>query len=110
MSGTRLDRYSPHIRAQKMMRESYRAGNPIRLPARARQTPVPVEITSQGLQQHSDVRDPKRPNRAVAQSVEAKETKLVLRSQDSHFKVAQTNQLRARENLIRLTLIEFAEP
>jgi hypothetical protein len=110
MSCTRLDWYSPHIRAKKMVCQTYRAGNPVGLPARARQTSIPVEITSQGLQQHSDVSDPERPNRAVAQSVEAKETQIILRCQDSHVNVAQTNPLRARENLVRLTLIEFAEP
>jgi hypothetical protein len=90
--------------------KTYSTSNPFGLAARARQTSIPVKIISHGLQQHSNVGEPKRPNGAVSKKVEAKETQIVLSAQDSHVKAPQTNHLGTSEDLIRLTLVEFTEP
>src|SRR5260370_8538266 len=83
ISGAARNRYSVDINAQKLVRQAYGTGDPVRLTARASQTQVPVEIVSPSLQQHSDVSEPNRPNSPVAQEMEATKTNTILRPQHS---------------------------
>src|SRR5262245_34719984 len=92
-----------------MVCEPNRASNPIHVPGRTRQAQIPVEIITPSFEQHCDVGQPKRTDRAMTQKVQGKEPQIVFRAQDSHVQFAELDHLRALEDTIGLTLIEFTE-
>jgi hypothetical protein len=75
------------------VRKTDRARHPIPSAPISAQQVIPIEILRQGLQHDGYIAQPQGAMSAVAKQVDAHVTKVILRSQDPHVRIAEANHL-----------------